>query len=719
MKKVAVLGIVICLTLMAAMASPVDSTRAKKLASNFWNLNVLPSRNIQQDIDFQNLAPQMGLSQIFILQNKNGDGFVILSADDRVLPVLGYAEHGRIDVNNIPENFRFWLQGYEHEIQLAIDNHVAQTATVAAEWTALASAESLAPKSPTTVSPLLSTSWDQGSPYNALCPGYSWNRAPVGCVATAMAQVMKYWAYPPKGQGSHSYTSSYYNTTVSANFANATYNWSSMPNSVYSSNTQVATISYHCGVSVEMNYQPDGSGAQTLSYYDDDHSAEHALYRTFGYDNALHGERKSSYTDAEWIQMLKTELDASRPIIYTGYDSDNSSGHCFVCDGYNSSNQFHFNWGWSGSYDGYYSLSSLTPGSGGWGSGNGDYSYGQSALFGVQPPALTLNSAFSISPATSTTIQHGVNHSFTVTIKNNKSTTFNGTLKLVIETATEVPIQVIQELPNVSISGNSTSSKTFSSLITAVPGSYKLTLYYKANNSTKWTNVGIGNGSNRANITVVLNPDSYEDNNTASSPYVFTPNFTNNQATINTVGSNIHVGDNYDYYRINLPEGYRYNITATLYDSKNNPQQYSGNLQVRFSNNGGSWSMLQDTVSGSFAMENGGPIVYKVWPAISGTIGTYLLSTQITRTPNTGIEETADNSNVAIYPNPTTGICHVECKSQNGECFVYDVFGKLLIYKNIEEENSELDLSNFAMGTYIVRIIDGKEKVSTHKIIKR
>lgn len=719
MKKCIVLGLILCLTMMAAIASPVDSTRAKKLASNFWNLHVTPSRNGQQDIEFQNLAVQMGMSQIYILQNINGEGFVIISADDRAIPVLGYAEHGRIDVNNVPDNFLGWLQGCNSEIQHAVDSQVTQSETAAAEWNALAAGIALAPKSPTAVSPLLSTTWDQGSPYNALCPGTAYNRSPVGCVATAMAQVMKYWAYPPKGQGSHSYTCSYYGSTLSANFGNTTYSWSSMPSSVYSSNTQVATISYHCGVSVEMNYTPDGSGAQTISYYDNDYSAEHALNRFFGYSNAIHGEHKSQFTDNEWIQMLKTELNASRPVIYSGFDSDNTSGHCFVCDGYNNNNQFHFNWGWGGSYDCYCSISSLIPGGTGWGGGNGNFSYNQQALFNVQPPALVLGSAFSITPTSGTTVEHGVSHSFTATVRNSQNTAFNGSLKLVIEADNGVLKQMIQEYPNVTIAGNSTNSKTFTSVITALPGNYKLTLYYKANNSTEWTNVGIGSGSNRLDITVILNPDSFENNNNTSTPYVFTPNFSNNQATINTTGANIHVGDNFDYYKFDLPAGYRYNVESTLYDSQNNPQQYSGNIQMRVSINNAAWAMLQDTTSGTFALENGGPVLYKVWPTVSGAVGTYLLSIKITRTPNTGIDDREADGNIAIYPNPTTGICHLECESGEGQCFVYDVFGKLLISKNIEGKITDLDLSDFAIGTYIVRIIHGNENVATQKIIKR
>ena len=140
---------------------------------------------------------------------------------------------------------------------------------------------------------------------------------------------------------------------------------------------------------------------------------------------------------------------------------------------------------------------------------------------------------------------------------------------------------------------------------------------------------------------------------------------------------------------------------------------------MRVSINNAAWAMLQDTTSGSFALENGGPVLYKVWPAVSGSVGTYLLSTKITRTPNTGIDDAEETGDVAIYPNPTTGICHVECERGEGQCFIYDVFGKLLISKNIEGEITDLDLSDFAIGTYIIHIINENGNVFTQKIIKR
>ena len=154
-----------------------------------------------------------------------------------------------------------------------------------------------------------------------------------------MAQIMKFWNYPETGSGFHSYNHPAYGT-LSANFGSTTYQWSLMPNVVSSSNSAVATLMYHCGVSVNMVYDiaaKGGSSAQTLD-------VAAALKTYFGYSSTVEGKYRKDYTDAQWIDLLKTELNAGRPVQYAGTGS--SGGHSFVCDGYNSNDFFHMNWGW-------------------------------------------------------------------------------------------------------------------------------------------------------------------------------------------------------------------------------------------------------------------------------------------------------------------------------------------------------------------------------------
>ena len=240
---------------------------------------------------------------------------------------------------------------------------------------------------------MITTTWNQSPYYNNRCP-YDNNYAEktvTGCVATATAQVMKYWGHPSTGRGSHSYSSNY--GVLSANFGATTYNWSAMPTSLnsYSSSSQinaVATLMYHVGVAMEMDYgvsATGGSGAFTTSRGDVNYpSAENALVNYFKYSSSLYGVSKENFTDSQWKTMLKTELNASRPIIYSGRDE--SGGHCFVCDGFNNSDQFHFNWGWGGYCDGYYAVGALNPAPGGTG-GNATYTFNISnqAILGIRP----------------------------------------------------------------------------------------------------------------------------------------------------------------------------------------------------------------------------------------------------------------------------------------------------------------------------------------------
>ena len=185
------------------------------------------------------------------------------------------------------------------------------------------------------VAPLLVTAWTQSYPYNILCPadtnasGYG-DHVVVGCVATAMSQVMRYWKYPETGTGSHSYYHNY--GVLSADFGNTTYQWDSMPYRLDSSSTAgqidaVATICYHAGVSVNMNYTPTGSGSHVISYgIEDLPCAESALKTYFRYNPMLYGLHKGSYSDAEWDAMVRDELDEGRPVYITSEMIDNQDG---------------------------------------------------------------------------------------------------------------------------------------------------------------------------------------------------------------------------------------------------------------------------------------------------------------------------------------------------------------------------------------------------------
>ena len=410
MKKLFLWALLAIFTL-PMFAKHVDVENARTVARSFWEQNL----GKQTRATFSDVTSQTEFTNFYIFNT--GDGFVIVSADDIAYPVLGYSDEGSFNTDNIGTNTLNWLRGYQRQIQFGIDNDIAATEEISNQWYKLQNGIRTPQRNTRSVSSLLATRWNQSAPYNNLCPydNEANTRTVTGCVATAMAQVMKYWNYPARGIGSHTYTHSTYGE-LSADFGNTTYDWNNMLNSYRGSTSAeqdeaVAVLMYHCGVAVEMSYDiaaNGGSGAYTVSYDGYfDYCAESALKNFFCYNSTtLQGLLRDDYEDTEWKDILRQELNASRPIIYSG--SGDGGGHCFVCDGYDANDYFHFNWGWGGSEDGLFLIDALNPGEGGIGGGGYQFNEGQDIIIGIQPSGIT------VSPATLEIASAGGNYSGTV-----------------------------------------------------------------------------------------------------------------------------------------------------------------------------------------------------------------------------------------------------------------------------------------------------------------
>ncbi len=330
-------------------AAPVSLESAQTVALKFFQHYSSRSVNAIADqiVYKNNTAPAF-----YIFTFENG-GFVIVAADDAVKPILGYSTTSIFDKNNVPVNAQDWLTSYKNQISQIVGERTDNSQTLQ-EWDRIRNDQFTSSRA--AVAPLCTTLWDQGCYYNDLCPAdvkatSSCGHVYTGCVATAMAQIMKYWNYPAQGNGSHSYNHSIYGT-LSADFGATTYDWASMTNSVTSTNNAVATLMYQCGVSVNMDYGVDGSGAYSGN-------VPFAMINYFSYSSTAELKSLSGFTTENWILMLKNELDAQRPVYYSG--DDGTVGHAFVCDGYDSYDNFHFNWGWSGYANGYFAIGALNP----------------------------------------------------------------------------------------------------------------------------------------------------------------------------------------------------------------------------------------------------------------------------------------------------------------------------------------------------------------------
>ncbi len=436
MKKVLIIGFA-CVMALNMWAERVSVEDASVVANNF--MNVTPAKSAAKRMPAKRMVLKAkglmdegtsGLTdagtngessepQYYIYENANGEGWVMVAANDVVRPILAYSHTGSFRTDNMPANVKSWLGRYSRQIKLAEENNVQATEAVGREWRRLR--RGLSPRNATpVVSPLIQTKWDQDDPYWNLCPMSGSNHTLVGCVATAMAQVMYYWKWPKQGTGSHSYSTESLDLSCSADFANTTYDWDNMlliyngyfpegssnwttsgvPTPTTAQKNAIATLMYHCGVAVAMDYNiasAGGSGAYTIrpnASLTTAKCALNALYQNFGYNsstikgyNREGGYGYSQVSDADWHNYLKTELDAARPVMYAG--ADDEGGHSFICDGYDNTTptrKYHFNFGWSGYCDGYYDVDNLVPGIGGSGAGNGSYNDSQDIIIGIQPP---------------------------------------------------------------------------------------------------------------------------------------------------------------------------------------------------------------------------------------------------------------------------------------------------------------------------------------------
>ena len=341
------------------MAGPVDQQKAQKLGVKFLGTTALHQKNADIQLNLVSTAVdlQRGGIDYYVFNVKGGEGFVIIAGDDRVKPILAYSTTGQYDPQNVSEGFAFTLDGFREEIQYVREHNLTAAPDIVAGWKQVIETGSLNRGGQTraVVDMLCQTLWNQNYPWNSQCPEDttgSGGHVYAGCVATAMGQVMKYWEWPAQGTGSHTYYPEGYGQQT-ANFGQTEYHFELMPNVLDSTSTEdeifyIAQFQHHCGISVDMMYGGNGSGAYSEMVPD-------ALRNYFRYNCDDHITNYGSwwpgmgYTNEQWAQMLKDGgLDELIPLYYSGQDDSGAGGHAFVCDGYDENDYFHFNWGWSG-----------------------------------------------------------------------------------------------------------------------------------------------------------------------------------------------------------------------------------------------------------------------------------------------------------------------------------------------------------------------------------
>ena len=331
-----------------------------------------PARIQSKNLDSFTLAATReaaGAASLYVFNTRDNDGFMVVGADDAVPALLGYGNASVIAADGqMPDGFAYWIDCLSRQVAFAREN--------ASGPRAIAKARPF--RQP--IEPLAATRWNQDEPYNRFCPSSGMKKTYTGCVATSMAQAMKYHNWPDVGVGSHSYQSNF--GTLSIDFEKTPFRWESMldvyteGNYTGTEGMSVAALMRACGYSVDMSYSTEGSGAYSVNI-------PGALATYFKYNKGVEYLQRDYYSLNDWEDRIYRSLTEDGPVIYGGQSYQ--GGHSFICDGYDKDGYFHFNWGWGGVSDGYFLLDALDPLQQGIGGSTSGFDFMQDIVVGIRP----------------------------------------------------------------------------------------------------------------------------------------------------------------------------------------------------------------------------------------------------------------------------------------------------------------------------------------------
>ena len=566
------------LVTLVAWGKPVDRNAALKQANAFLSSKGIPVRQTLNMAYAQPGKAAEAHSLYYVFNVGNDKGFVIVSGDDAVTPILAYADRGDFSEREMAPAAKAMLESYAQQIEMIQQN---PSLSVAASTSYAA------------IAPMVQTQWNQMEPYNYMCPTITGEpgRSVTGCVATAMAQIMYYHKWPvAETKAIPAYEMSTGELIAGAD--PVVIDWDAMQLTYTGSEAEddpaalaVAQLMVLCGKSVKMNYSYNSSGAG-------DGAMLNALKSYFDYDGAARLVYREDYANADWEKMVYDELAAQRPVYLSGFSESASGqvGHAFVCDGYDGQGLFHINWGWGGMSDGFFRLTLLNPDDHGTGgnNGSGGFSMDEVAIIGMQPnqggtlqetAEMTLQAFFCTEESvTRSSFAAGFLLPLDLTAWNLTSQTF----------AVEVGVAIYDEdnqLWGVSETGMSASaletsygwggviSVTVGKGIT--DGTYTLRLVHKVNGSEEWTPLKNADkyylemqvNGNNATVTnraphsgIAVNNMDLQGNLSVGSQQTFTYNITNtgdtytqniaflvNSDLISAIGLNLDPGNTDDY----------------------------------------------------------------------------------------------------------------------------------------------------------------------------
>jgi len=677
------------------LAKEVNKATAEKVAVNFF---FQKSNQYAGQVDYLdlNIIDAYAVQNTYYVINFE-KGWVLVSAEDALPPVLGYNFNGSFPApQKLDQNTKSWITFYVDEVKYVRENNLSADNNIFDQWNLYENtpAENLNLRGDRDVDPLIDPiAWNQDNPWNMDCPEDAagpGGHVYVGCVATAMSQIMYYWRFPLVGHGQKQYYQAPYGV-ISANFDTTHYNWDGMQCSIDNRNIwDCALLGFHTGVSVQMDYSPDGSGAQSTS-------VPNALVNYFRYSSSTQYLDKSNYSQSQWENMMQANLDAGKPIYYSGFSSD--GGHAFVCDGYQGSNYYHFNFGWSGSSNGYYTLQDV----------NG-FNQGQGMVRNIYPGEAGY--------------PYVANDADTLKFNAGSFTDGSGPVD-------DYPAGMNASwliAPQTNTDSVSTISLHFVKFNTA--SSDHVMIYSGSSDSNPL--IGDYSGSNIPdNLTIENNEVYIAFTSTGSAPgfnieYTTTaPTWCNGNTVITDPNGTVTDGSENGFY---------YNNGATCIFIFQNPEAVQYNFEFNeFSTESDNDKLaIYDAANNLMGEYSGSDLPAPLSIATNMVIMTWGTNATINdqgwsfdfTVDGVGVSENAYN-NLSVYPNPTNGLLNINFdieKANDIKVIVSNINGQVVYQKNINSlngvYNNSIDLSDQAKGVYMLSIVSSKGKTDKKIVLQ-
>jgi hypothetical protein len=363
---------------MQIIAAPVDPERALEIANDFWASNISLKKNIQSRLvpaegalkASSRTASSNGHDTYYVFTETGNNGFVIVSGDDRLNPIVGYSTNAVS--GEMPPALSAWLEEYSEYVNDVRAGKAKPTLHKAKQVSS-------------SIEPMLVTAWDQDRPYNNMCPILNGKRTYTGCANTAIAQVMRFHKWPASPIADVEWYNNITGETEFCELKSHVYDWDNMLFNYKSNYSEaeanaVALLMADIGKATNSEYNEDGTGSL-------ESDMAYALVNVFNYSPELTIANRINYTYEEYITLIRDNLNNRQPVVYCGFGQNLQGGHAFVCDGIDENNLLHIDWGWDGVFNGYFDMAIMEPEGNGIGGFSDRYNVSQLAIVNIKPRA--------------------------------------------------------------------------------------------------------------------------------------------------------------------------------------------------------------------------------------------------------------------------------------------------------------------------------------------